>query len=335
MTRNKISNETINNTLLGIAIGDAFGAGLEFQDRNWIKENVDFTEFIDTRESEHKTNYQPGYYTDDTEHSLALTRALMSRRNFSKDLLVEYFKKEYEIDKAKKGFGRAGHGSIKHYYEGNKTIEEIRNEQKNRLHPGNAPPMRVVPLGFINENLIYSYAVLNADATHPHNEARMASVVIAKATEYILIKKGEQKDIIKNLNNYVWGEQAKKILEQTDKLPLPEELTEKDYEVLCGPQPIPYLAKEKNFILYGLPCESLLTATAAVYILKHSNNAFEGLKNSINLGGDVDSIAAITTGILAGKYGLDSLPEFMKEQTEGKEKIKELAEKFHKYLTKK
>jgi ADP-ribosylglycohydrolase len=33
----------------------------------------------------------------------------------------------------------------------------------------------------------------------------------------------------------------------------------------------------------------------------------EALKKSIYLGGDVDSVASITTGIIAGKAGLDSL----------------------------
>lgn len=39
----------IENILLGTAIGDAFGAGVEFQDRNWIRKNVDFTKFINVR----------------------------------------------------------------------------------------------------------------------------------------------------------------------------------------------------------------------------------------------------------------------------------------------
>ncbi|MFT6334835.1 MAG: ADP-ribosylglycohydrolase [Halioglobus sp.] len=33
---------TIKDLLFGLAIGDAYGAGVEFQDRNWIAENVDF-----------------------------------------------------------------------------------------------------------------------------------------------------------------------------------------------------------------------------------------------------------------------------------------------------
>ncbi len=38
-----------SNLLVGLAIGDAYGAGVEFQDRNWIADNVDFTKFVSAR----------------------------------------------------------------------------------------------------------------------------------------------------------------------------------------------------------------------------------------------------------------------------------------------
>ena len=39
----------IQNLLTGTAIGDAFGADLEFQDRTWIRANVDFSSFVNAR----------------------------------------------------------------------------------------------------------------------------------------------------------------------------------------------------------------------------------------------------------------------------------------------
>lgn len=45
------------------------------------------------------------------------------------------------------------------------------------------------------------------------------------------------------------------------------------------------------------------------------------------MGGDVDSLAAITTGILAAKHGIKSLPQFMIEHVEGKQKLIDLAAK--------
>jgi hypothetical protein len=35
--------------LLGVGIGDAFGAGIEFQGRDWILQNIDFTRYVNMR----------------------------------------------------------------------------------------------------------------------------------------------------------------------------------------------------------------------------------------------------------------------------------------------
>lgn len=63
-----------HSLLLGFAIGDAFGAGVEFQDRRWIRQHVDFSELINMRHlldeqqraSVFSVNYTPWQYTDDT-----------------------------------------------------------------------------------------------------------------------------------------------------------------------------------------------------------------------------------------------------------------------------
>lgn len=38
-----MENKKVEDMLLGIAIGDAFGLGIEFQNKDWIKKNIDFT----------------------------------------------------------------------------------------------------------------------------------------------------------------------------------------------------------------------------------------------------------------------------------------------------
>lgn len=72
--------------LLGVAIGrfctvrshtggDAFGAGLEFQSREWILQNVNFTRYINRRGNKSlywTWGYVAGMYTDDTEMTVGL-----------------------------------------------------------------------------------------------------------------------------------------------------------------------------------------------------------------------------------------------------------------------
>jgi ADP-ribosylglycohydrolase len=326
----------LKEILLGIAIGDAFGAGVEFQDREWIRANVDFTEFINVRDrikvSKDKLisftkDYKAWDYTDDTEMTIGVLKALMSGKEFSKDLLIASWKEEYEKNKWEKGYGRNGHGSMSWYYSGAKTIDEIRDFQRGRNNPGNAPAMRSVMLGLVSEELINDYARINAEATHPNINAVISSQCIARASEYLIIKNGSQKEVIDYcMSNIELNVEYKHYLEEVNKLGRYEELHEKELIILCGNQPI----KEPYFLsgIKGVPSDSKYTTGSVLYILKQSKDAMDALKKSINLGGDVDSIASITTGIMAGKSGLKNIPEFMLKNIEGREYLEDLAKKF-------
>lgn len=58
----------------------------------------------------------------------------------------------------------------------------------------------------------------------------------------------------------------------------------------------------------------------------------DALRKSIHLGGDVDSVASITTAIMAGRAGLKSIPKFMLEKVEGKKYLKEIEDEFTQWL---
>ncbi len=328
--------KNIGDILLGIAIGDAFGAGVEFQDRNWIRENVDFTQFVNVRHqigvplSQLKPfveNYRDWQYTDDTEMTIGVIKALSSNEVFTKELLVLYWKKEYDLGIKKFGYGRSGHGSMAWYYSGKKTIDEIREFQRNRSNPGNAPAMRAVPLGWVEESLINKYARINAEATHPNINAIISSQLIARASEFLLVKNGEFKDVISYcINNVELNEEYKTYLNAICLLRKFEQLTQQDFVILCGSQPI-----EKPYFLEGIcgvPSDSKYTAGCVLYVLKHSIDTFDALKKSILLGGDVDSVASITTGILAGRTGLGSLPQFMINQVEDRKYLLSISKQF-------
>jgi len=330
----------MKNIIIGIAIGDAFGAGVEFQDRDWIRENVDFTRFVSARNQipvrEEKKevftkNYNDWDYTDDTEMTIGMIKALISKEAFTEDLLVRSWKEEYKKGEAEKGYGRNGHGSMSWYYSGEKTIEEIRSFQRNRNNPGNAPAMRAVPLGFISENLINEYASINAKATHPNINAIISSQCIARATEYILKKNGDRNSVIAYCKSKVdLNDEYEEYLNQVDLLEGYDDLKENDFKILCGPQPIeaPYFLPG----IKGLPSDSKYTTGSVLYILKNSMSAMDALQKSIRLGGDVDSVASITTGIMAGLYGLESIPKFMLDQVEGMNYLIEIAEAFEKQI---
>ncbi|MDJ1492362.1 ADP-ribosylglycohydrolase family protein [Cytophagaceae bacterium DM2B3-1] len=327
--------------LLGVAIGDAFGAGIEFMDRDWIRNNVDFTRFVNARfripapanEPDIFTrNYTAWDYTDDTEMTLGVIHALLSHKEFTQDLLITYWTNEYLKGVKQKGYGRNGHGSMRWVYSGEKTIREVRDFQRNTNYPGNAPVMRAIPFGLVPENKIDSYAIINANTTHPHPKARVASILIARATYYLLVKQGNPAELIFYCQEHVKGldTETDVLLQNINNLPGPEQLLEEQYQILCGPQPI----QPPRFLpgIKGVPSDAMLTVGCILYILKHINDTFAGLRFAINLGGDVDSVASVCTGILAGRYGLSSLPEFMIANVEGKIMIESLAGEWEAYF---
>ncbi len=333
-------NTKFENIFLGIAIGDAYGAGLEFQDRNWIRAHVDFTKFINKRtdinvpeKSVFTIDYKEWDYTDDTEMSIAVAKALMSGQPVTDALFVKYFTDEYLLGFQTKGYKRNGHGSIRLVYNGEKDIEEIKDFQRNKVYPGNAPPMRAIPIGFVKEEQINEYATLNATSTHPHPKAIDASILVARAARGLLVEGIGHDDLIPYCLPFISDQETMEALRAADRLHGPELLQGKDFEVLCGPQPL----QKKEFIegLYGLSSNAMYTAVAALYFIKHSRSAFEGLKHSINLGGDVDSLASIVTGILAGKYGISDLPAYMIQHVEGVSYLKDIAKAFELYVEKK
>lgn len=326
--------------LLGTAIGDAFGAGVEFQDRNWILKNIDFTKYVNVRNqiqvpenqlSLFVENFHDWQYTDDTEMTIGTIKALVSSQPFTEKLLIENWQNEYEKGKIEKGYGRNGHGSMSWYYSGEKTIEEIKNFQRERPNPGNAPAMRAVPIGLVDENKINEYAAINANATHPNNHAIISSQCIARVAHFLLVKEGRHQEVITYCMETVsLNEEYQNYLQQVDALEKEERLSNETLAILCGPQPIqkPYFLDGIN----GLPSDSKYTTGAVLYLLKHYEHAFDVLKQSVNLGGDVDSAASIATGIIAARYGIDSIPIFMQEQVEGVQYLKSLSKTLDKLL---
>lgn len=329
-----------SNLLLGLAIGDAYAAGLEFQDRDWIRQHVDFTRFINMREhiqvapeklAAFTTHYQAWDYTDDTEMTIGSIKALCSGQDITEQVLINYWETEYREGLQRKGYGRNGHGSMAWYYEGRLSIAEVRDFQRHRPNPGNAPAMRAIPFGLEAENLINSYAAINAMATHPNAQAVQSSQIVAWAARYFLVEKGTAEGLVPYCLQKIELDEGYLIyLRNVDKLPDYEDLSYADFSLLLGVQPI----QEPYFLpgIKGLPSDSKYTAGAVLYILKHASDAFDALKKSVHLGGDVDSLAALTTGILAGRLGVQSLPEYMIEAVEGKGYLRKIAAMWSKTL---
>ncbi|MFH1174381.1 MAG: ADP-ribosylglycohydrolase family protein [archaeon] len=155
--------------LLGIAIGDAFGAGYEF-----AKQTIDFTKYT----PHPKFNQKPGMYTDDTQMSIAVAELLLNEEQPTKEHFAKYF------------FTCFKRNPIKGYSKGFQKILEEANSPEAMLKAimpkseRNGAAMRSVPLGLMDFSLLIPYATANASVTHNTPKGIASSTIIALLAHY-------------------------------------------------------------------------------------------------------------------------------------------------------
>jgi len=325
--------------MLGVAVGDAFGAGVEMKSREWICKNLEFTKYVDERRNQY--NYVLGLYTDDTEMTVANMKALMSNKPITDSLLLEYWKKEFDSVLTIFGAPRQGHGSIRNYLLGFCGIEDVQELQRRKTFPGNAPPMRAIPFGFIKDKeKCRNASIVNAEASTPHPKAFTSSLLVAFAAKFMIIQKVEPKKIIqlclaelKSLSGTTFSLILDK--ETVEKLQKLEELP--DYHECSVENSIPQLNYEVLLgtanMNWGLGADAMHTALCVLYLLKYYKSPMDILKASIRIGGDVDSLASICVGIIGARFGLqigepDGLPLWLFNPLEGIDYLQDTALQF-------
>eukprot|EP00928_Gymnodinium_smaydae_P005345 TRINITY_DN11825_c0_g1_i1.p1 TRINITY_DN11825_c0_g1~~TRINITY_DN11825_c0_g1_i1.p1 ORF type:complete len:606 (-),score=66.17 TRINITY_DN11825_c0_g1_i1:268-2064(-) len=321
-------------------------------------------------------NYMPGMYTDDLEMTLGLAHALMQKENPTADDMLAFWKDEYFRGQehylhtrfwALAGIGRNGHGGIASVYSGSCTIENMRSRISGMRYPGNAPPMRALPLAFVADDArLTELARRNADATHPHIKARAASLGIAIVGRYVVIERGALDGLIPHLtrrlaelneadpSKSMVDEETLTYLREVDELPGPGPLdstyesfmSEATLVKLCGTQPI-WRGPDGNppdhnpRLVQILNADAQRTLGCVAYLLRHhrEGQAMETVLRSLYIGGDVDSSAALCLAMVGGREGLrvgqpGGVPPFLLQHLEAAEYVAETAKAFEAWVAK-
>ena len=77
----------------------------------------------------------------------------------------------------------------------------------------------------------------------------------------------------------------------------------------------------------------MLTATTALYILKHAHTVGDALRSSLCVGGDVDSLAATCLGCLCSRRGVLEIPRVYLDQLERLENVVATGEAFFRKMS--
>ncbi len=181
--------------LIELAIGDAYGAGYEFVDRKIITEGNTLEYF---KHPSH--DIEKGYYTDDTQMSIAITELILEEKEFTNiniaNKFVECFKRDVRY-----GYAGGFYDFLTSINSGEEFIEKMKP-----ISEKNGSAMRAVPLGVYKDvNEVIHKSTEQSKITHNTPTGINASVVVSLLSHYFLWDIGKKKDMMSFISKYVSG----------------------------------------------------------------------------------------------------------------------------------
>ena len=306
-----MTNKTIDKALgamLGLAIGDALGAPVEFLLRDSFPPVTDF-------QSGGKFHLPAGTYTDDTAMALCLAQSLIDKQGCDPiDQLEKYLRwlnEGYMSATGKSvGCGKTIYRALLRFMAAPKP--QCGNARMKR-QAGNGSLMRVAPIAiYYRHNLHDAYQCAQTSSYTTHGLKICADACIVYVGLLVGLLEGKSKDEVLS------GTYAEYLLNDVlEQYRIEPEIA----NVLHGS----YKTKPREAIRSGgYVLDSLEAALWAFY---HGSDYAESVLMAVNLGEDSDTTAAIC-GALAGAWdGYKMLPDGWKNRLANRARIEATARK--------
>ena len=185
--------------LLELAIGDAYGAGFEYVDREMIRQHNNLSCYV----KHPRHNIQPGSYTDDTQMSLAIAETIVSGEPWKPTVLAHKFVEVFQRD-PREGYATGFYHFLLHVRDGEQFLRNIRPTSEK-----SGAAMRAAPIGiYPTLSLVIERCTIQAVLTHDTPNGINAAVVAALMTHYFLYNLGPKKELGIFLEEHVRGHWA-------------------------------------------------------------------------------------------------------------------------------
>jgi len=300
--------------LLGLAIGDALGAPVEFISLPEIKKRYGKDGITDF---DAWGGFRPGSYTDDTQMSLATAvgclRAYQRWRekgighptSVVYQCYLDWLESQNDPEEIR-GPGRTCLSALQSGKMG--TIGEKINDSK-----GCGGVMRTAPVGLAFPSCrAFQEGAEYAAITHGHPSGYLTAGFLSVVISYLIEGKKLTEAIdlsIGQLTRYDSHSETLKIIELAKKLSVSQKSPEESiYAIGEG-----WVGEEALAI--SLYCS-----------LKFSDNFERGTLAAVNHSGDSDSTGSITGAILGALLGVESIPRAWVQKVEGSDRIKKIAD---------
>jgi ADP-ribosylglycohydrolase len=289
-------SEQIAGCLVGLAVGDALGAPLEFLSRHQVRKRYPegLRDMIDSR------LWKKGEYTDDTQMALVIAESLLQRKGFLASDLAERFQtwartaKDVGIQTRAvvnmAGYAHDPDGCSSRYH---------------TTHPdssaGNGALMRCAPVAlFCLDSLDQLVEVSRSSARVTHHDPKaQSSCVILNAWIQAAICHGVRDG----------RADAIALLNKTER-PVWRRLAQIE------------TYKEDDIMSSGYTVHTL---EAAVWSFLTTESYEEAAIRAVNLGDDADTVAAVCGALAGAYYGYAAIPLKWRDQLQDETRIREIA----------
>ncbi len=309
-----ILKERFLGAILGCAAGDALGAPFEGVGANKLFQDRGRLDYVPI------PGLPRGQCTDDTQMTLAIVRAILKDGEVNGKSVADEFAELWRSGEIV-GPGASCSEAMWRYIRGEADWDECGTASG---RAGNGAAMRASPIGLWDwdtpEKLVHD-AVAVSIITHKDQRAVGGAIAVALAVAYLIVRDEIfTEEFVQHVSRGISGQSAE-FARATDKLPALMAADEPDAvrtiinEGWRGHDPS-----------LGVTPFVIPTVLASFYaFLKYPRDFSAAVRTVINMGGDVDSTAAITGAISGAFNGAHAIPAHLRQTVEDSEMISSLA----------
>jgi ADP-ribosyl-[dinitrogen reductase] hydrolase len=178
--------------IIEAAIGDAYEAGFEFRESEFIEMHNDLTKYH--QHGLYTEIYKK--YTDDTQMAVAITELLLEQEIWTEEMVADKFVAVFHRDK-RRGYSDRVYNALNTSTNGKEFIQSL-SFQSN----GNGSAMRAYPIGFIKDiDKLLNYCEVQAKTSHNTNEGISCAKRIALAVHFYRYNLDKQTTLIEFIND--------------------------------------------------------------------------------------------------------------------------------------
>ncbi|MBC8101824.1 MAG: ADP-ribosylglycohydrolase family protein [Cytophagales bacterium] len=312
MARNDaVLRDRFRGALLGTLVGDALGAPVEEMPCDRLNEALDSFSGMSREERQRQVpvfgllagaEVPPGYvhYTDDTQMTIGVAESLIAYPEFDGSYLASRFAENFE---GHRGYGPGGYAMIQELRNGaawNEVGEQLFGGEGSF---GNGAAMRAAPVGMLYHDdlpALRRIAEAQASVTHTHPIGRQSAALQAAAVAAALRFDIENEDF----DGLAFIDS---VTDSTVVGPLENWLGAGYHDVRTLLRVAPRIEEVAETLGNGI--EAQLSVPTALYAFAaHYDSFAQAVLYAVRLGGDADTIGAMTGAIAGAFHGASAIP---------------------------